>query len=73
MNDKKIIEIGLYDIYISRSLLSQRLKAEVDYSFRDLQNSYHSQPHSVIDETHIFSSLKKLRYHMEINVSFKTN
>ena len=64
MNDKKTIEIGPYDICISRSLLSSRLKAEVDYSFRDLHNSYHTQPRSVIDEKNIiiFSSLKELKY-----------
>ena len=48
MNDNKIIEIGLYDICISRGLLSPKLKAEVDYSFRDLHNSYHTQLPSVI-------------------------
>ena len=62
MNDKKIIEIGLYDISISRSLLSPRLQAEVDYSFRDLHNSYHTQPHSAIDKKHILCSLKELKY-----------
>ena len=62
MNDKELIEIGLCDVCISRSLLSSRLKAEVDYSFRDLHNSYHTQPHSVIDKRHIFSSLKELKY-----------
>ena len=62
MNDKKIIEIDPYDICISRSLLSARLKAEVDNSLRDLIIRIITQPHSVIDKTHIFSRLKELRY-----------
>ena len=70
MNDNKIIEIGLRDICISRSLLSPRLKAEVDYSFRDLHNSYHTQPHSVIDKNIYLVVLKN--WNMERNVSFKT-